>query len=136
MLDTFKVKGPHGHHLCIVYDVLREPIGICMDKFPSHLFSSDHLRILLPALLKGLDYLHSEARVVHTDLKADNIMMGLGDPAILDRFVQDAYHHPSPRKTPTLRIAYSLLPICRSRLVAYCQEARLRRAMATFPNAG
>jgi serine/threonine-protein kinase SRPK3 len=100
MLDTFRVKGPHGQHLCIVYDVLREPIGLTMEKLPGHMFGSDHLRKLLPALLQGLDYLHSECRIVHTDLKADNIMMGLGDSTILDRVVQDETIHPSPRKMP------------------------------------
>ena len=99
MLETFEVKGPHGKHLCVVYDVLREPIGICMEKFPNHLFNADKLRILLPALLQGLDYLHSECRVVHTDLKPDNVMMGLGEPAVLDRFVENQRSHPTPRKT-------------------------------------
>lgn len=100
MLDAFKVKGPHGQHLCVVYDVLREPIGVTMEKLPGHLFSSDNLRKLLPALLQGLDYMHSECHIVHTDLKADNIMMGLGDPTILDKIAQDEAHHPSARKMP------------------------------------
>ncbi|KAI1613673.1 non-specific serine/threonine protein kinase [Exophiala viscosa] len=100
MRDTFKIKNRHGEHLCIVYDVLREPIDACMEKFPGRRFNSEKLRKLLPALLKGLDYLHTECGVVHTDLKADNIMMGLGDPTILDRFVQHEIEHPSPRKMP------------------------------------
>jgi serine/threonine protein kinase len=100
MFDVFRVKGHHGQHVCIVYDVLREPIELTMKKLPGHLFGSHHLRKLLPALLQGLDYLHSECRIVHTDLKADNIMMGLGDRTILDRVVQDEAKHPSPRKMP------------------------------------
>ena len=75
MLSTFKLKTHRGEHLCIVYDVLREPLNICMEKYQSRLFSSDKLRKILPSLLKGLDYMHTECRVVHTDLKADNIMM-------------------------------------------------------------
>ncbi|KAJ9643149.1 hypothetical protein H2204_002044 [Knufia peltigerae] len=100
MRDTFKLRSRHGEHLCIVYDVLREPIDNCMEKFPGRRFNSEKLRKLLPALLKGLDYLHTECGVVHTDLKADNIMMGLGDPTILDKFVQHEIDHPSPRKMP------------------------------------
>ena len=42
--------------------------------------------------------MHSECRIVHTDLKADNIMMGLGDPTILDQFVHHQQEHPGPRK--------------------------------------
>ena len=100
MLSTFKVKTRWGEHLCIVYDVLREPINICMEKYQSRLFSSDKLRKILPSLLHGLDYMHSECHVVHTDLKADNIMMGLGNPKVLDDFVQHELDHPTPRKMP------------------------------------
>jgi serine/threonine-protein kinase SRPK3 len=100
MLSTFKLRTRAGEHLCIVYDVLREPINICMEKWPSRLFSPEKLRKILPPLLQGLDYMHSECRVVHTDLKADNIMMGLGDTSILDAFVQHELDHPSPRKMP------------------------------------
>lgn len=100
MLDTFKLKGPYGKHLCIVYNVLREPIDLCMDKWPGHLFNSDKLRILVLALLQGLDYMHAECQVVHTDLKADNIMTGLGDSTILERFAQNEADRPSPRKMP------------------------------------
>lgn len=102
MLDTFTLKGKHGDHLCIVYDVLREPIDECQSKFSQGVFSSDKLRKLLPALLQGLDYMHDRCHVVHTDLKADNIMMGLGDDpnGVLDRFVLHQQLHPTPRKTP------------------------------------
>ena len=100
MLSTFKVKTRWGEHLCIVYDVLREPINICMEKWQSRLFSSEKLRKILPSLLQGLDYMHAECHVVHTDLKADNIMMGLGDPKVLEDFVQHEVDHPCPRKMP------------------------------------
>lgn len=71
-----------------------------MKKLPGQLFSSRTLRLLLPALLKGLDYMHSECHVVHTDLKPDNVMMGLGDSSVLDKVVEDEHHHPSARKAP------------------------------------
>ena len=105
MLDTFKIKSTgvlnkNSTHLCVVYDVLREPLDDCMRKFDKQRFSSASLRILVPALLKGLDYMHSECHVVHTDLKPDNVMMGLGDPKVLEKFIQDEKDHPSKRKAP------------------------------------
>ena len=101
-INTFRHKTKHGEHLCIVYDVLREPLTDCQKKLSSGVFGSEKLRRLLPALLKGLDYMHSECHVVHTDLKPDNIMMGLGnDPTgLLDRFVQHLQAYPPPRKAP------------------------------------
>jgi hypothetical protein len=44
--------------------------------------------------------MHTECHVVRTDLKPENIMMGLGEPKILERGVQDEAHHPSARKVP------------------------------------
>ena len=104
--DSFKLKGyrhgveRHPEHLCVVYDVLREPIDVCMQKWPKRRFNGAKLRILLPSLLKGLDYMHTECRVVHTDLKADNIMMGLGNVKVLEDFVQYQLDHPPARKMP------------------------------------
>lgn len=100
MIDAFKIKGPQGQHFCVVYDVLREPIGVCMDKFRGHLFNSSKLRKLIPPLLQGLDYMHSVCHIVHTDLKPDNVMLGLGDPAVLDHFVEKERANPTPRKKP------------------------------------
>jgi serine/threonine-protein kinase SRPK3 len=99
-LDTFTLKHGKSSHLCIVYNVLREPLIPCMKKLPGQLFSSRTLRLLVPALLKGLDYMHSECRVVHTDLKPDNVMMGLGDASVLDKVVRNEHEHPSARKAP------------------------------------
>lgn len=102
-LDSFKIKGArHGierspEHLCIVYDVLREPIDDCMRSWPNGRFSGAKLRLLLPPLLQGLDYMHT-CGVVHTDIKADNIMMGLGDSQVLENFVQGLAKNPPARK--------------------------------------
>jgi serine/threonine-protein kinase SRPK3 len=102
-LNSFKIKGArHGierspEHLCIVYHVLREPIDDCMRRWPTGRFTGARLRLLLPSLLKGLDYMHS-CGVVHTDLKADNIMMGLGSPEVLDNFVEEVSKNPPARK--------------------------------------
>ena len=100
MIETFRVKARGKEHLCIVYDVLREPIDSCMRKWPEGRFNRPRLQLLLKSILEGLDYLHSTCRVVHTDLKPDNIMMGLGTPTILEKFAQYEYEHPSPRKSP------------------------------------
>ncbi|KAJ5249185.1 protein kinase domain protein [Penicillium chermesinum] len=52
----------------------------------------------LVCLLHALDFLHSEANVVHTDIKASNIMLSIEDEAILAEFEKDEKGNPSPRK--------------------------------------
>lgn len=121
ILDSFKLKGAHGQHLCIVYDMLRGPICGTMEELSGHLFSSDDLRKFVPALFQGLDYMHTECHVIHTDLKPDNIMMGLSDPKILEQGVQDEAHPPRPAKCPTLMANH--LPIL---LRFWCSTYRRR----------
>lgn len=100
MLDTFKLRSRGGEHFCVVYDVLREPISDCVNKEAGSVFGFQKLRILMGALLKGLDYMHSACGVVHTDLKGDNIMLGLGDKSILEEFVRRQLKHPPGHKAP------------------------------------
>ena len=98
MLDTFKLRSRGGDHLCVAYDVLREPINQCMEKWESKLFTAEKFKILMPALLEGLDYMHASCGIVHTDLKADNIMMGLGDASVLETFVRQQIARPPAHK--------------------------------------
>ncbi|KAK6829201.1 hypothetical protein RU639_003195 [Aspergillus parasiticus] len=49
-------------------------------------------------ILHGLDYLHSECHIIHTDLKPDNIMVKIEDQSILEESAKDEYEDPLPQK--------------------------------------
>ena len=111
-LNSFKIKNRPHHfdksveHLCIVYHVLREPIDDCMKHWKNGRFDGARLRILLPSLLKGLDYMHT-CGVVHTDIKADNIMMGLGSEDVIEKFIDEiARNPPACKKLPHDKFIY------------------------------
>ncbi|KFG77760.1 hypothetical protein MANI_025646 [Metarhizium anisopliae] len=57
-------------------------------------------------LSEGLDYLHSECEGIHTDLKPDNVLVKIEDPAILDRDARDEYLNPLPQKITDNGIIY------------------------------
>ncbi|KAJ5178497.1 uncharacterized protein N7500_001196 [Penicillium coprophilum] len=44
-------------------------------------------KIYIYALLTELDYLNKTYRIIYTDLKLENIMVSLGDPAVLADFM-------------------------------------------------
>ncbi|GBE87440.1 hypothetical protein SCP_1101160 [Sparassis crispa] len=105
MLDSFEIEGPHGHHYCLVYEPLREPLWM-MQLRTGGKYTPSTLKAILQAVLHGLDYLHSECHIIHTDLKRDNILFGLEDISLLDRAVKDEAEHPSSRKVTTDRTIY------------------------------
>ncbi|GBE87424.1 kinase-like domain-containing protein [Sparassis latifolia] len=105
MLDSFEIEGPHGHHYCLVYEPLREPLWM-MQLRTGGKYTPSTLKAILQAVLHGLDYLHSECHIIHTDLKPENILFGLEDISLLDRAVKDEAEHPSSRKVTTDRTIY------------------------------
>ncbi|KAI0073218.1 kinase-like protein [Panus rudis PR-1116 ss-1] len=80
LLDSFIHSGPTGRHLCLIL----EPLGLSIhDIYRSFSLSLPLILVQRIAnhVLQGLQYIH-ECGVIHTDIKADNIMMtGTGFPA-------------------------------------------------------
>ncbi|KAL9077952.1 MAG: hypothetical protein Q9157_003134 [Trypethelium eluteriae] len=65
---------------------------------PSHRFTEDLLRVLLQRLLSALDFLHNDAHLIHTDISAWNILLGIEDKSIIHKFIEAEQKHPSARK--------------------------------------
>ncbi|KAB8356623.1 hypothetical protein FH972_024200 [Carpinus fangiana] len=98
LLDSFEVTGISGEHTCLVFQPLREPLWMFCLRYPDEVIPFDMIKLMLRMLLPALDYLHSECNIIHADLKLDNIMIRLEDPAILDEDARDAYANPLPEK--------------------------------------
>lgn len=75
LLDNFKHSGPNGQHVCMVFEYLG-------DNLLSLIKYSDYQGIPLQMvkeicfhILVGLDYLHRELSIIHTDLKPENVLL-------------------------------------------------------------
>ena len=66
MLDNFEVPGLDGAHLCLVYEPMREPLWLFQWRWENNKLPPAFLKVYLRFLLRGLDYLHSECRIIHT----------------------------------------------------------------------
>jgi hypothetical protein len=65
MLGTFQLSGVVGPHTCIVH----QPLSLSLRgirELAGGRIPSEILKPLVYGMLLGLDYLHSEAQVVHT----------------------------------------------------------------------
>ncbi|KAK1673543.1 kinase-like domain-containing protein [Colletotrichum godetiae] len=104
--DSFELQGKIGPHVCLVFETLglsladiRELAG---GKLPENL-----LKGLVYGLLLGIDYMHSVAHVVHTDIQDGNIMLSISDTTILDDLVNEEWRLPSARKVMGDRTTYA-----------------------------
>ncbi|GLA00531.1 hypothetical protein AnigIFM60653_009280 [Aspergillus niger] len=94
--DSFQIQGILGDHLCLVFEPLREPIWLLGRHLGSKGVPPQVLKAFLRVILCGLDFLHSECHVIHTDLKADNFLVGFEDATVLKEYVRQQEVHPAP----------------------------------------
>lgn len=65
MRETFQVPGRKGPHQCLIHD----PLGLTafqLQKMSGGEVQGPMLKAMIGYLLHALDFLHSEAHVVHT----------------------------------------------------------------------
>lgn len=79
LLDSFEHKGPHGVHVCMVFEVLGENLLGLIKKWQHRGIPRDLVMQIAKQVLMGLDYLHRECGIIHTDLKPENVLIEIGD---------------------------------------------------------
>lgn len=97
-LDTFKIQHGADDHQCLVHKPMWDSWKDLLRWNPERRFSTELIKAGLCQLLLALDCLHTECHLVHTDIKADNIMMELVDQNVLDAFTTEELETPSARK--------------------------------------
>ncbi|EPE29262.1 Protein kinase-like (PK-like) [Glarea lozoyensis ATCC 20868] len=97
-LETFTIPRLGGDHTCLVQKPMWESWEDLTYRISDGIFTEELLKGSLKHLFLALDYLHTECQVVHTDIKADNVLQQIKDQSILDDFTKGEMEHPSPRK--------------------------------------
>ncbi|KAJ5399843.1 hypothetical protein N7465_010332 [Penicillium sp. CMV-2018d] len=97
LYDSFELQGHAGKHRCLVLQPMHMTILEMMRLNPKP-FDLPLLKMTLRRLLLALDFLHTEADTIHTDLKTDNLMLSLEDSTMLADFAAEEVRQPSPRK--------------------------------------
>lgn len=75
LVDHFKHNGPNGQHLCMVLEFLGDSL-LRLIKYNRYKgLELNKVREICKCILIGLDYLHRELGIIHTDLKLENILL-------------------------------------------------------------
>ncbi|KAG8413793.1 hypothetical protein J3458_012286 [Metarhizium acridum] len=110
-IESFVLDSPTGSsHLALVFEPMREPLWL----FRRRIMGQDKatrpwmplVKGYIQILLEGLDFLHEQGHIIHTDLKLDNIMVTFEDQSVIEEFVQGQIQHPMARKTIGNRTVY------------------------------
>ncbi|EFR00913.1 CMGC protein kinase [Nannizzia gypsea CBS 118893] len=96
--ECFEITSSAGKHMCLAYEPMREPLWLFKRRFKDEAIPLPLVKTYVRLLLVGLDYLHTECKVVHTDLKLENIMVSFEDPAVLGDFMGSLYDTPMQYK--------------------------------------
>lgn len=79
LLDSFEHKGPNGTHVCMVFEVLGENLLGLIKRWNHRGIPIALVKQITKQVLLGLDHLHRECGIIHTDLKPENVLIEIGD---------------------------------------------------------
>ncbi|KZF26771.1 protein kinase [Xylona heveae TC161] len=97
-IESFEITRPEGSHICLAYEPMREPFWLYQRHFRDDKLPFPVVKAYFLMLLAGLDYLHSECRVIHTDLRLENILVGFENQAVIEDFVKAQIDDPMEYK--------------------------------------
>ncbi|KAJ7228639.1 putative CDK4/6 [Mycena pura] len=116
MLDDFEIDGKPG----VFHGIVHPPLAISVQAFrrmlPERALPVGLLKMVLKHLLLGLDFLHTEAKVIHTDIQESNILLGMNEETAeqdLEKYEQELTS-PCARKVDGERVIYTSRPLVRS----------------------
>ncbi|XP_030623635.1 SRSF protein kinase 3 [Chanos chanos] len=77
LLDEFKIAGVNGIHMCLVLELLGPDLRTWQLCFGTPGLELTCIKRILTQILEGLDYLHTHCKIIHTDIKPENILLSL-----------------------------------------------------------
>ncbi|XP_067360974.1 SRSF protein kinase 1b isoform X5 [Channa argus] len=82
LLDDFKISGMNGTHVCMVFEVLGYHLLKWIIKSNYQGLPLSCVKSIIRQVLQGLNYLHTKCRIIHTDIKPENILLTVNESYI------------------------------------------------------
>lgn len=75
LLNDFKISGINGLHVCMVFEVLGHNLLKLIIKSSYRGIPRNNVKRIIRQVLEGLDYLHNKCKIIHTDIKPENVLI-------------------------------------------------------------
>ncbi|KAL6871495.1 hypothetical protein ACP4OV_014324 [Aristida adscensionis] len=75
LIDHFKHTGPNGQHICLVFEFLGDSLLKLVQYNRYKGIGLDRVRQICKSILVGLNYLHNDLGIIHSDLKLENVLL-------------------------------------------------------------
>eukprot|EP01134_Creolimax_fragrantissima_P001803 CFRG1803T1 len=89
LLDDFVIVGPHGKHVCMAFEVMGKNLLHVVKETEYEGMPLSRVKEFARQVLSGVDYLHTECKIIHTDIKPENILLS-ADPEYIDNLGREA----------------------------------------------
>lgn len=77
LLNAFIYTGDYGRHFCMVFEILGVNLLEIIKRYDYRGIPLKICRKIAKQCLLGMHYLHSHCRIIHTDIKPENVMVCL-----------------------------------------------------------
>uniref|UniRef100_A0A3Q3W561 non-specific serine/threonine protein kinase n=1 Tax=Mola mola TaxID=94237 RepID=A0A3Q3W561_MOLML len=108
LLDDFKISGTNGTHVCMVFEVLGYHLLKWIIKSNYQGLPLPCVKSIVQQVLKGLDYLHTKCKIIHTDIKPENILLTVNEPYIKKMAAEATQWQKTGAAPPSGSAGYSL----------------------------